>query len=97
VAVIQNAASKSDALSQCQAINPASNLMMPKSSFTQLKMEQLAERMNISNITVFLGMSKADGGQWLWDDGTPVFVKCEIFSVSIFDDCFPRVIGEKHD
>ncbi len=75
--VIQNAVSKSDALSQCQAINPAANLLMPKTAFTQLKLEQFAARMNMSNVTIFLGMNKIDG-QWLWDDGTPVFVKCEL-------------------
>jgi hypothetical protein len=77
-AVIQEPSSKSEALQKCRDKNPYANLMMPKTAYQQLKLEQLVE--GVSNASLFfLGMTKT-AGYWYWDDGTAVFLKCKKFN-----------------
>ncbi len=40
-------------------------------------MTQFLERIQKTDI-FFLGAKLADSGQWLWDDGEPVFVQCKV-------------------
>jgi hypothetical protein len=77
VALIEIAATKDNALTQCQSLNPAAKLFMPKTGFRQLTLEQFGSNKTSTKLEVFLGMSKIDGN-WIWDDGTPVFVRCKL-------------------
>ena len=77
IALVQTPANKDAAIAVCQKLNPRAKLMMPKTSFKQIKLQQYAESKSLSSTTFFLGMSKATG-YWLWDDGTPVFVQCKL-------------------
>jgi hypothetical protein len=42
-----------------------------------MKVEQFVGSKSVAQTDFFLGLSKI-GGTWTWDDGTPLFVKCEI-------------------
>jgi hypothetical protein len=63
---------------KCQALNPAASLVMPKTDWTQNLLERFGNLKNFSDGKIFLGMSKING-QWFWDDGTPIFVRCNTF------------------
>ena len=41
-----------------------------------MKLDQFVSNKTSTKVEVFLGMTKTDG-KWIWDDGTPVFVRCE--------------------
>ena len=75
VALMSTATSKADALNQCRQLNPSSQLLMPKTADRQQKLEEYVEAKNISSGIFYLGMTKV-GNYWMWDDGTPVFVRC---------------------
>ena len=49
-------------------------LVMPKTDFNSKQLLQLITAKNLSDGNFFLGMAKV-GGQWIWDDGSPVFVR----------------------
>jgi hypothetical protein len=70
------ATSKADALSQCRLLNPNSQLLMPKSADRQQKIEKYVKAKNLPTGNFYLGMTKM-GNIWMWDDGTPVFVRCK--------------------
>ena len=55
-------------------MNPLASLAMPKSDFTSMQLNQLVSSKNLTNGKFFIGMTKV-GNQWIWDDGTPVFVR----------------------
>ena len=76
IALVKTPAAKDAAITECQKLNPRAKLMMPKTSFKQLKLEQFAAAKSLSETNYFLGMSKV-AGHWLWDDGAPVFVQCK--------------------
>jgi hypothetical protein len=77
VALITTPASKAAAQQICQTKNPTATLMMPKNANTAMQLQQfVANKSLTSDGTFFLGMSKVNG-QWIWDDGTAVFVRCE--------------------
>ncbi len=76
VALMTTATSKADALNQCKLLNPSSKLLMSKSADRQQKIVEYLEGKNISSGNFYLGMAKV-GNYWLWDDGTPVFVRCK--------------------
>jgi len=50
---------------------------LPKTNWTQSLLERFGYQKNFSDGKIFLGMSKVNG-QWFWDDGTIVFVTCNI-------------------
>ena len=74
VTVVTTASSKASAAQTCQGMNPLASLAMPKSDFTSMQMNQLVSSKNLTNGKFFIGMTKV-GNQWIWDDGTPVFVR----------------------
>ena len=76
VAIVQQPETKSAALKYCKDLNSRANLMMPKSEYIQLNLEQLEETWNVTSATVFIGLTKTDG-YWYWDDGTSLFVRCK--------------------
>ncbi len=47
-----------------------------RSMYEQEKMHQFLERIQKTD-KFFLGIKKDSDGQWLWDDGEPVFVQCK--------------------
>ncbi len=77
VALMTVATSKLDALNQCRQLYPNSQLMMPKTADRQHKLEKYVNAKNLSSANFYLGMTKV-GNYWMWDDGTPVFVRCKI-------------------
>jgi hypothetical protein len=77
VTVIEDVATKAIGLQTCLAKNPSSYLMMPKTETVQSLFEKLTSGKNFTEGNFFLGMKKSTAGQWMWDDGTPVFVRCE--------------------
>ena len=77
IALIEEALTKADALAKCQSKNQLAHLMMPKTKFEQLKLQQFLAGNNFTDGSFFLGMSKVDK-QWLWDDGSPVFTQCKL-------------------
>jgi hypothetical protein len=72
------AASKTDALKQCRQLNPNSQLLMPKTAEKQQRLEEYAIVKNLPSRDFFLGMAKV-GGYWMWDDLSPVFVRCKFY------------------
>ena len=76
MALVTTAASKTAAQQACKDINPAAELMMPKTDQTARQLQQFISSKTVQDGNFYLGMSKI-GGQWIWDDGSPVFVQCE--------------------
>ena len=74
VAVIETAASKNAAVAKCKELNPLATLMMPKTMFEQIKLEQFVVEKSIAGTDFYIGMAQTDG-YWFWDDGSPVFVR----------------------
>jgi hypothetical protein len=80
---ITTAASKTDALKQCRQLNPNSQLLMSKTAERQRRIEEYAMNKNLLTGEFFLGMAKV-GNYWMWDDFTPVFVRCKRSSSFLF-------------
>ena len=76
VALVTTPASKANAITQCQTLNPSANLVMPKTGYNQMKLQQFLLGKTTTKMNMFLGMGNVDG-KWLWDDGSPVFVRCK--------------------
>jgi hypothetical protein len=70
-----SATTKIDALNQCRQLYPNSQLLMPKTADRQQKFEEYFNTKNLPSGNFYLGMTKV-GSNWMWDDGTPVFVRC---------------------
>ncbi len=77
VKLIDTAASKADALTQCHSVNPRATLVTPKTDLQQRNLVQFLKDHNV-NEDVHLGLSKKDDGFWYWDDGEPLFVQRRI-------------------
>ena len=76
MALVTTAASKTAAQQTCKDINPAAVLMMPKTDQIAQQLQQFISGKTVQDGNFYLGMSNI-GGQWIWDDGSPVFVRCE--------------------
>ena len=76
IAVIDVAAGQTAAQAKCKELNPFSSLTIPKTFHQQELLQTFAEKKSILKTDFFLGMTKA-AGYWIWDDGSPLFVKRE--------------------
>ena len=76
MALVTAPATKADAIAQCKTMNPRAQLVMPKTGFNQIKLDQFVSAKTTTKIEMFLGMEKLEG-KWMWDDGIPVFVRCK--------------------
>ena len=70
-----SAKNKADAETQCKSISQSARLLSIKDSYEQKELEQILKQNSITE-DILLGAYK-DGTQWLWSDGTPVFVTCK--------------------
>ena len=66
---------KVDAETNCKSIDKNARLLSIKNSYEQRELENILKKNSITD-DILLGASK-DGTQWLWSDGTPVFVTCK--------------------
>ena len=55
--------------------------MMPKTAQTAMQLQQFISSKTVQDVNLHLGMSKI-GGHWIWDDGSPVFVRCKKSSLN---------------
>ena len=81
--MMTTATSKADALNQCSMLNPNSQLLMPKNADRQQEIEEYVKSKNLLSGNFYLGMTKV-GNYWMWDDGTPVFVRCKFCFEMLF-------------
>ena len=75
IKLIATAASKSDAESQCQALSDKSRLVTIKNGFEQKAIEEFLKDNSITE-DVYVGATY-ETNQWLWSDGSPVFISCK--------------------
>ena len=74
---IENSAkNRADAETQCNSLSQGSRLLTIKNSYEQEEIEKILQQNGITD-DIHLGASK-DGTQWLWSDGSPVFVTCKL-------------------
>jgi hypothetical protein len=84
VALIEEPSTKAEAIGKCKSKSADSgHLVIPRTSFQQMKLEQFLSKRNFTDGEFFLGMTKVQN-QWLWDDGSPVFVQCNYFIFKYF-------------
>ena len=69
-----SAKNRADAETQCNSISQGARLLTIKNSYEQEEIEKILQQNGITD-DIHLGASK-DGTQWLWSDGSPVFVTC---------------------
>ena len=93
IAMMTTATSKADALNQCSMLNPNSQLLMPKTADRQQEIEEYVKSKNLLSGNFYLGMTKV-GNYWMWDDGTPVFVRCKFSFEMLFLNDFLSYFAE---
>ncbi len=77
--VTDTPASHDDAKAACQAANPNSHLLEPRSSSRQQQLASLmAKHASLGSHGMHVGITKNTDGQWIYSsDETPVFVMCK--------------------
>ena len=75
IRIMENPATKDEAESICKEVHHSARLLTIKNHYEQQDVQDILNRHGIIS-DIYLGLTKADN-QWIWSDGTPVFVICK--------------------